>query len=223
MAFETIEVDGEESETRLAELRRRFKSDGKYPFFIGDHWELSHLEEWANLCQKDMGQTVADSRSINALDWFAQRRADRGDAADEAFYMGEWPSSQVPNSRLTVNRDLVTGKLMPMVMIGLARIDEPWMVPAYLKYGGWNECPPPEVHCAIMKHWQSGYGAEIVSMSHDVIECEVSRPPSSRENALNLAREQFRYCEDIVLQGCESIANLASVLLNSKYWYFWWD
>jgi hypothetical protein len=28
---------------------------------------------------------------------------------------------------------------------------------------------------------------------------------------------------DIVDQGCESISNLAATLLNSPYWYFWWD
>ncbi|MBL8817724.1 MAG: DUF4253 domain-containing protein [Planctomyces sp.] len=28
---------------------------------------------------------------------------------------------------------------------------------------------------------------------------------------------------DIVEQGCESISNLAATLVNSGYWYFWWD
>jgi len=38
-----------------------------------------------------------------------------------------------------------------------------------------------------------------------------------------LAKEQFLYCSDIVEQGAGSIRNLASILLNGRAWYFWWD
>ena len=60
-------------------------------------------------------------------------------------------------------------------------------------------------------------------MSGDVIECTVKTPPSSKQAALALAREQFVYCSDIVHQGVRSIEALAATLLNSKTWYFWWD
>ena len=40
---------------------------------------------------------------------------------------------------------------------------------------------------------------------------------------MDLAWEQYLYCQDIVVQGCETIANLAATLLNSPFWYFWWD
>jgi hypothetical protein len=38
-----------------------------------------------------------------------------------------------------------------------------------------------------------------------------------------LAREQYLYCSDIVWQGVGSVSNLSKTLLNSNYWYFWWD
>ena len=38
-----------------------------------------------------------------------------------------------------------------------------------------------------------------------------------------LAWEQFLFCEDIVSQGVETISNLGATLLNSPYWFFWWD
>jgi uncharacterized protein DUF4253 len=60
-------------------------------------------------------------------------------------------------------------------------------------------------------------------MSGDIVECAVTRPPTDRNAATILAWEQYWYCVDIVEQGCESVSNLAATLLNSPYWYFWWD
>jgi len=49
-----------------------------------------------------------------------------------------------------------------------------------------------------------------------------SRPPT-REAALELAREQYVYCSDIVDQGVQTLSALAAVLMQSAWWYFWWD
>jgi hypothetical protein len=92
-----------------------------------------------------------------------------------------------------------------------------------LKYGAWNECPGPEVHCAFHREWQERFGAEITGMSDDVVECAVKNPPIDRKAAVVLAWEQYWYCSDIVDQECESVSKLAATLINSPYWYFWWD
>ena len=89
--------------------------------------------------------------------------------------------------------------------------------------GDWNECPDASVLAAFAHRWQLRYGAEIVSATHDVLEFTVSDPPTTREAALELAREQYLLCADIVDQGHGSIAHLAAALQNSNYWYFWWD
>lgn len=62
-----------------------------------------------------------------------------------------------------------------------------------------------------------------VSMTHDVAELLVERPPKDRQVALALAEEQFIYCSDIVLQGTESIEALAVGLVGGSAWFFWWD
>src|SRR5262249_30768782 len=98
-----------------------------------------------------------------------------------------------------------------------------WEIPAYLKFGAWNACPPPEDHVAVMKYWHGLYGAEVVSIASNTVEMFVARAPRSRKKALELAREQYLYCYDIVIQGTETIDNLAATLLNGKVWYFWWD
>jgi hypothetical protein len=49
-----------------------------------------------------------------------------------------------------------------------------------------------------------------------------SRPPT-RKAALELAREQYVYCSDIVEQGAQTLSALAAMLMGSGWWYFWWD
>jgi hypothetical protein len=96
-------------------------------------------------------------------------------------------------------------------------------VPALLGFGGWNSSPAPEEHVALLKYWNEKYGADIITVTNDTIECTVSRPPATREQALELAREQFIYCSDIVYQGTETLSALAASLQRGKTWFFWWD
>jgi hypothetical protein len=51
----------------------------------------------------------------------------------------------------------------------------------------------------------------------------VNRRPETRGAALDLAREQYLYCSDIVDQGVQTFSALAAVLMQSDWWYFWWD
>jgi hypothetical protein len=75
----------------------------------------------------------------------------------------------------------------------------------------------------MMKHWLEAFGAELVGMNGDTVEMFAKRPPSTRQEALELAEEQFLYCEDIVTQGTQTIEALAAGLCGSNIWYFWWD
>jgi Domain of unknown function (DUF4253) len=65
--------------------------------------------------------------------------------------------------------------------------------------------------------------AEVVSITNNVIEMRVSRPPLNRYDALSLATEHYLYCNDIVEQGTKNLNILAAKLLKSSVWYFWWD
>jgi hypothetical protein len=51
----------------------------------------------------------------------------------------------------------------------------------------------------------------------------VRHRPKSRGEALELAREQYSYCSDIVDQGVGTLNALAAALMENDWWYFWWD
>lgn len=137
--------------------------------------------------------------------------------------VGQWPADTAEDMPgLTIALDL-NGKPLDRVHILVLPTMEAATAPAYLRWGGWNACPAPEYHVAALRDWHTRYGAEPVGISGDVINLRVARRPPTRDEALALAREQFLYCEDLVLQGTETFAPLAAGLMRSDWWYFWWD
>jgi hypothetical protein len=219
-----IECPGDSALSRLDELRAEFRSTGKYAFLIGDDSDLETLRRFGEFGDQSSSEIVAESLGIDARTWFNEREAEsRSDGFDQSQFLAEWPNRAPSSEGLSLHRDTLTKKIKPIVYIGLAEIEEPWILPAVTRFGGWNECPPPAVHCAAMRYWQSEYGAEIRGMCNDIIECTVNTPPATREAAMQLAWQQYWYCCDIVEQGTQSISGLAAELINSKYWFFWWD
>lgn len=137
--------------------------------------------------------------------------------------VGEWPKEKQESPGLTVVADLLKGTPFPSVRIALIPTTDWTTIPAYLHWGGWNECPPPEYHVAAFRSWRDRYGAGLVGLSSDTLNLRVQKRPSTREEALSLAREQYAYCSDIVEQGTQNYSTLAATLMESDWWFFWWD
>lgn len=229
MNFDVMESTGANAISQWEQLRRQWQPGVTYPFLIGERSELDRIHELAAYEKRTPATIIAESLQINITEWVKQCESEQQDAYeedeefDEESLLGEWSGEFVPNGDIVIHRDLLTGNLKPQVYLGLIPIDALWMLPAFLRFGNWNACPEAAFHCAIMRYWQQQYGAEIVTMSSDVIECRVQRPPTTKEEAIKLAWEQYWYCEDIVMQGCGDIMSLAAQLLNSHHWFFWWD
>jgi hypothetical protein len=51
----------------------------------------------------------------------------------------------------------------------------------------------------------------------------VRQRPKTQAEALDLAREQYSYCSDIVEQGAGTLSALAAALMENDWWYFCWD
>jgi hypothetical protein len=137
--------------------------------------------------------------------------------------IGEWPTEPMGAPQLSVATDTLSGAPLEKVLIVTLPTDDSSTIPAYLHWGHWNGCPAPEYHVAALRSWRERFGAELVGLSHDVMNVRVKSRPSTREAALDLAREQYVYCRDIVDQGVQTLSALAAVLMESDWWYFWWD
>lgn len=108
------------------------------------------------------------------------------------------------------------------VIIAKIPTEKPWEIFAWLPFGGWNECPEPEVMISVGKYWYEKFGAVPAVISHDVLEF-AAMPVRDRSAAVGLALEQYAFCNDIIDQGFQELSVLADTLTKSSVWYFWWD
>jgi hypothetical protein len=218
--YQVVCVPGIEALAKLTELA---SADGGFPVIVGDAEALNNLQESFDAdSDLNIDETVEAARAIDPANWFAERRA-----SDPEYYEieeEEWPNDVSGSGHgLTSHRDITTGEHLPEVNIAIVTAPEAWMVPCYLRIGGWNDCPDAEEHAALFRYWGEKYGARVACVSGDVIEMTVARPPMTKEAAMELAKEQFLYCPDIVYQGTESVEALAAGLLDARVWFFWWD
>jgi len=104
-------------------------------------------------------------------------------------------------------------------------VKNPWEVIAWVPMGGWNECPDAETMMEVCRYWYTKYGAVPALVSSDTLEFVLEEPVADEEMAMQAAKEHFAFCPDRVFQGTETetMAELASCISQSKYWFFWWD
>jgi hypothetical protein len=221
----TVAVPAKEVLSVWRRLRDAAPQTGYWPVLLGGSDDLGIHQEQIEDDERTPADIIQQGLSIDPLAWLTSRKlewfAEDEDASLDVYH-GEWSQGTHAKHTFSVSRDF-TGFLKPLLYLGMVPAACSWEVPAHLKLGGWNDCPFSEVHVSLMKYWAGKYGAEIVCATHDVVEMQVSRPPTTREAALELASEQFFYCEDVVAQGTETLERLAVTLLNGTVWFFWWD
>lgn len=246
-----VAVAGGDVAAALAELRAT--RPGETPIVWGDAENAALLFELfrdpRNIAPIAVLQRSRSGAGVDLLDaWRAEVRAEtaarprgggmdlggaaRDDADADAFHEPcdaagllalPWPADVEANDTLTGFVDLVAGAPKAEVLVGLLPTRTSHEAAAWLKFGGFNACPPPAVHVALARDWHERYGTRPVVMTNDVLEFEVARPISSREAAVEMALVHQRYCRDIVDQGIGSVLRLAAFLHGARYWYFWWD
>jgi hypothetical protein len=196
-------------------LRDLVPETGHWPLLIGGE----NLEIWQEHSEVSVADELRQAAEIDPAAWFAHQAEDM--AGDEEVWPepSPWPDEAAPSHGFYfTERD---GK--SSLHMALLPTTRGWEAPAWVGFGDWNACPSPAEHVALMRHWETKYGAEVVCIDRDVLEMHVSRPPNTREEAMALAREQFLYCDDIVYQGTETLEALAATLLGGTTWFFWWD
>lgn len=136
---------------------------------------------------------------------------------------GPWPTAWRPCHDFEIPIGVAAREPLSRAYVALAPTTTCWHLPAYLRFGAWNDCPQPEEHVAMMRFWHRCWGAEVVGITRDVVEMWMGQPPSNKVDALKLAKQQYLYCQDIVDQGTQTLESLAAGLLDGTSWFFWWD
>lgn len=219
--LELVTVRGKDALRELSRLQNEGEADGFCPVMVGDDEEMQYHNELAEFAESTPEEIIRSSENVDAIEFLKARVAD-----DKDYYTfpdGPPPTAKPVSQGLISHLNVLSRTPKKWVHIAKVPTTSNWEIPAYLFYGGWNECPSPENHVALWKRWSDQFGANIVSATHDVIEATVDSPPTTLEEAKKLAKEQYIYCPDIVDQGVETISNLTATLQDVGTWYFWWD
>jgi len=212
---------GKDAVSTWRKLRQSAPSLGFWPVIFGEPKNLERISEaFAGEYAEDPRKTIQRAIGEDVQKFFQERAEEfSGEGAH-----GQWPNSAEAMMDFTIPRRILEpSKFHEIVSIGLVPAGHCWEAPGVLSFGGWNDCPDATNQVAVLRYWNEIYGAEFVGLSGDVMELEPARKPSTREEALKLAHEQYWFCYDIVEQGVGTIENLAVGLLTSSVWYFWWD
>lgn len=222
--FEIVQAPGASA---LQEWER-LKSAGRgVPVVVGSDEELDALllnnfhPTWS--IQEDPPDVADVLAKADRIPNAAQRTLDKIGLVFARPPVGPWPDQPPASAGLSLSLNVLTGDPIETVQIVLVPTHDWTEVPAHLRFGGFEMNPPPESHSAAFRSWRDRYGAELVGMSFDTLNLRIATRPASRDEALTLAREQFRYCRDIVDQGVGTLSNLAAGLMADDWWYFWWD
>lgn len=138
-------------------------------------------------------------------------------------FIGEYNDEPEVITQYTSLFHYSTGETLETILIEVPTV-KPWEVVAYVPFGGWNECPPPEEMAAICKYWYETYGAVPVIITHDTLEMSVPAPIGN-ERALEAAKEHYAFTPDRVDQGTATgtLSEVAACIAVSNIWFFWWD
>jgi len=224
-----FKVPGDKAEDVWMRLREN-DDRGFWPVILGTEDDCDELVYAANN-PEELGFTSTEdilkkALDIDATEWFSQRYGKEPEffQTDESQPDTDLsPLNAIAKKYQFYSLVDLQKEYHPEIHLALIPTRNVWEVPAHLLYGGWNDCPMPEEHTAVFKYWHENYGAEVFSIAGDVVEMHVTRPPKTRGEAMDLAREQFIYCSDIVHQGTRTIHALADEIIDSSGWFFWWD
>ena len=218
--FERIETTGEQGLATWEQL----KSAGRgSPVILGDDESVAGImDSYPSRPNKGaVAKILAAADGIEHPKDLVSHRQEEEES--EPPPIGKWPTDVSMSIGPSAVVDITTDKPLDKVHIALIPTDDWTTIPAYLHWGGWNACPDPAFHVAALRSWRDRFGAELVGLGHDTMDLRVIRRPQTREAALELAREQYAYCNDIVDQGTGTLSALAASLKADPWWFFWWD
>lgn len=134
-------------------------------------------------------------------------------------------AEQRPASELTAVLDA-----LPPLHLCLAAADRPGDFLTAVGWGtteAWWEALPSL--SAVLRSWEDRFGARLLQIGPGAeIRLLVSRPPQSRDAALAVAAELWAFGDMVWVthspeEQVESVAEIASLIIDQPLWGFWWD
>ncbi len=213
-----------------AALHQRHHRTGLWPLILGP--DLAAIEQltWRVniLAEERPGIPLLDDVPT-APDLFVQWMGDP--AADD--YLNDVPRHL---AKLEIDQDAIRERLSARpdaeavravagdrVHLALVPATDGWEVPALL---AWSGAERDEIggaeHLSVLQFWHESYGADLVALGMDQLECLVSRPPQDARAAFELAVQHYAYCPELMDNLVPAMGALAATLFG-RHWLFDWS
>jgi len=75
---------------------------------------------------------------------------------------------------------------------------------------------------AVLRSWETRFGAVLVGVGFDTVTLAVLRPPKSLHDAERVALEHYSFDADLQ-QNLGNLPDYAPLLVRTRAWSFWWD
>ena len=105
-------------------------------------------------------------------------------------------------------------------VIGILKTIDKYKILKEIKTNGANYDIDPDSLINLIKVFDKKYSLDLVGASGDWCEFIINNEP---KNWLELAKEAYKVCPDIVDQGTGTVDALAEEMKKTKHLYFWWD
>lgn len=93
--------------------------------------------------------------------------------------------------------------------------------------GDWGRWNPADAMTTLLRSWEDRFGARPVRLGFASMELLVERPPSTEQDALQVAAELWGVADEFHPNGEEravrSVRDIAAAVLSNPIWHFWWD
>lgn len=228
-----LACEGATAFSRWRQLRSLMSQTGYWPVILGPQFELESVRQNVASIQFDgwygsrsIKEILEESQTIDVARWVKEGDVERAleGYAQERERLTQQGVDVEEDPWIRDPLEDFLQELSGMVFLALCPTNNCWEVPAFFRFGDFNECPQPSTHASVMRYWSEKYGMDLVMMSRCDWLAFVAHPPQERADALVLALEHIEYCPEFIAEKWEgNIEALASWLLHASYWSFWWD
>jgi hypothetical protein len=130
--------------------------------------------------------------------------------------------AEVPRVTGRVSRvELRSPAWAPQIL--LVPVTRPADVPAHLGWSGpVNHGLDGSDVSAVLRSWESRYGAVLTGLGFNTLVLAVAEPPTEPTDVRQVMQEIYAFCPDLVNQGIGDVGGL-DPMVRSLEWSFWWD
>ena len=202
------------AKTVWKELRDRRKITGVWPVILGDKYDLAeHRHRLEYHSDADTKAIIRRGHTMDLDHWM--------EMASLSVLRDVFSFQPFPEKLSTGLDDIFLRPYSDPIYIGLIPFRVGWNAPAYLNFGGWNDCPAPEVHSGLFQRWNRMFSAEVFSITHHEVGLIVNHPPRDLTAAHELRLERFLYCPDYP-DRIENDDGYVENILDKPFWSFSW-